>query len=589
MRRILVHSVAFYLALSLAHFLCSAPVSAAQNGQSNQPPGPGSGAAGQQMPPGNSPPSQQGPPGNPSPERVGSAAKTPPARINSPEKASSAMPVDPSISTNATPTSAAATGTAILKICVRTQDDSPFSGESIVHLVTPAGAEIAGKKSHAEEGETIYSEISAGPYSVEASAPGFSAVKQSVEIDPGQRTQTIFLIMKPDLAAVNANGVTPKPATASASPDRTPVAAAPARTTAPEYVGWAPPGVDSYKPEIAAGVSCSLPTVLAGIGERMHQFIANLQKFSATEHIEHYPINLTGKRLIPQTRNFDYVAQITTLSGGLFSLDEYRNGGFDRTRFPANVATEGLPAMALIFHPNLSSDFRFSCEGLGSWQSRPAWIVHFVQREDRTSRLGGYRTQDHFYPFDFKGRAWIDAGSYQVLRLQVELAKPIRPVGLTQELFIIDYAAVTFRSRKQQLWLPQSAQLYMERHGTRFYRIHTFSDFKIYTVDTDQSIHAPKEAYCFTNTSDHDIAGILTVTPASGISLNAVSIRFIVPPGKSVYKSVGPGKDVSMRVNDVGAATFAHNGSADAIKADAYLVKESTLDVIADTPIPMNP
>jgi hypothetical protein len=588
MRWILVHSVAFYLALSLAHFLSSAPVSAAQNGQSNQPPGPGSGsgAAGPQMPTGNSPPSPQGPPGTPGPERVGSAAKSPLAPINGPDKASSATPVDPSTA----PTSAVATGTAILKICVRTQDDSPFSGESIVHLVTPAGAVIAGKKSDAEEGQTIYSEISAGHYSVEASAPGFSDVKQSVEIDPGKRTQTIFLIMKPDLAAVNSATLNAKPAPAGpSSPERTPVTAALAGTPAPAYVGWAPPGVDSYKPEVAAGVSCSLPTVLAGIGERMQQFIANLQKFSATEHIEHYPINLTGKRLIPQTRNFDYVAQISTISGGQFSLDEYRNGGFDRTRFPANVATEGLPAMALIFHPNLSSDFLFACEGLGSWQGRPAWIVHFLQREDRISRLGGYRTQDRFYPFDFKGRAWIDAGSYQVLRLQVDLAKPIQPVGLTQELFIIDYAAVSFHSRKQQLWLPQSAQLYMERRGTRFYRVHTFTDFKIYTVDTDQSIHAPKEAYTFTNTSDHDIAGILTVTPASGISLNAVSIRFIVPPGKSVYKSVGPGKDISMPVNDVGSATFTHNGSADAIKADAYLVKESTLDVIADAPVPLNP
>jgi hypothetical protein len=85
------------------------------------------------------------------------------------------------------------------------------------------------------------------------------------------------------------------------------------------------------------------------------------------------------------------------------------------------------------------------------------------------------------------------------------------------------------------------------------------------------------------------VAGILTVTSASGISLNAVSIRFIVPPCKSVYKSVGPGKDISMPVNDVGSATFTHNGSADAIKADAYLVKESTLDVIADAPVPLNP
>jgi len=40
-----------------------------------------------------------------------------------------------------------------------------------------------------------------------------------------------------------------------------------------------------------------------------------------------------------------------------------------------------------------------------------------------------------------------------------------------------------------------------------------------------------------------------------------------------------------MPVSEVGSATFTHNGSADAIKANAYLVKESTLDVIADTPV----
>jgi hypothetical protein len=167
----------------------------------------------------------------------------------------------------------------------------------------------------------------------------------------------------------------------------------------------------------------------------------------------------------------------------------------------------------------------------------------------------------------------------------MELAKPIPAVGLTEQLVIIDYASVAFHSRKQQLWLPQSAEMYMERRSQRFYRIHTFSDFKIYTVDTDQSIHAPKESYSFTNTSDHDIAGILTISPASGISLNAISIEFTVPPGKSVYKLVGPGKDINMPVSEVGSATFTHNGSADAIKANAYLVKESTLDVIADTPV----
>jgi hypothetical protein len=479
-------------------------------------------------------------------------------------------------------------GVATLKICIRTQDDSPFSGLTTLHLISSLGVEVTGKGTDTEEGQTEYSDLRPGVYSMEGSAPGFAPVKQTVEIESGRRTQTIFLIMKPAIPASDAKSSSLNADSKAVRATKSTVAEVTA-SVSPPTIGWTPPDVDSYVPQVAADVSCPLPTVLSGVSERMKQFVANLQKFSATEHIEHFPVDITGKRLIPQTRKFDYVAVVTPLSGGLFSLDEYRNGGLDRTRFPANVATEGLPAMALIFHPALSSDFKFDCEGLSAWHNRPAWLVHFVQRSDRTSRLGGYRTQDHFYPWEFKGRAWIDAASYQVLRLQMELAKPISAVGLTKQLVIIDYAAVTFHSRKQQLWLPQSAEMYMERRSQRFYRIHTFTDFKIYTVETEQNIRAPKESYCFTNTTDHDIAGILTVSPVSGISLNAVSVQFIVPPGKSVYKSVGPGKDINMPVSELGSATFTHNGPADAIRADAYLVKESTLDVISDTPVSLNP
>jgi hypothetical protein len=85
------------------------------------------------------------------------------------------------------------------------------------------------------------------------------------------------------------------------------------------------------------------------------------------------------------------------------------------------------------------------------------------------------------------------------------------------------------------------------------------------------------------NTIDRDIAGILIVSPASGISAEAASVRFTIPPGQSVCKLVGPGKDVNMRVDDIGSATFVHNGPAGSIKANANLVKESALDLVPET------
>ena len=390
-------------------------------------------------------------------------------------------------------------GTATLKICLRLQDESPFSGAADLRVRSSLGSELAGTKSESD-GETLFSNLLPGTYSIEAASPGFDSLKQTVEIESGNRTQTLFLILKPEVSASSG----PSASAADTKPIPAPIKAA------ANNLFWIPAGVDASVPKVRPGVSCSMPRVLEGTGERMKQLVSNLQKFSATEHLEHYAIDLTGKRLSPQTRNFDYVAVVTLNPGGLFSIDEYRDGNVDRTKFPANVATEGLSAMALIFHPVLASDFNFVCEGLGDWQGRPAWQVHFIQRTDRPNRFGGYRTTEHYYPFDYKGRAWIDAGTYQVLRLEFELANPIKPVGLTQQLEFINYASVSFHTRKQQLWLPQSAEMYMERRGQRFYRIHTFSDFKIFAVETDQSIRAPKESYCFTNTTDRAIAGILT-------------------------------------------------------------------------------
>jgi hypothetical protein len=469
------------------------------------------------------------------------------------------------------------TGKGTLKICLRMPDDSAFSGSASVHVMPTEGYEVSGTPSESD-GEMIFAGMQPGTYTVEVNAPGFLSVRQKIEIEPGNRLRTQFVVMR----------TKPLPAREIAALPAYP-ASIPSPEAQPTRASWIPPGIDDLVPNVQPDVECPLPQVLKGAGLRMNQLITNLQKFSATERVEHYPIDSTGKRLIPQVRTFDYVAQVTTLSGGLFSIDEYRNGSFDRSRFPANIATEGVSAMALIFHPVLASDFSFKCEGLGNWRDQPAWLVHFRQREDRRSRIGGYRTQEHYYPFDLKGLAWIDAGSYQVVRLETELAQPIPEVGLTQELFIINYGSVAFHSRKTQLWLPQTAELYMQRRGNRFYRIHTFADFKIYTVDAEQNIQTPKESYCFTNSTDHDINGILTVLPASGISIKAISIQFTIPPGRSIYKVVGPGKDISMPVDEVGSATFTHNGPAGSIKADAYLVKESTLDVIADSPISTSP
>jgi hypothetical protein len=118
----------------------------------------------------------------------------------------------------------------------------------------------------------------------------------------------------------------------------------------------------------------------------------------------------------------------------------------------------------------------------------------------------------------------------------------------------------------------------VERQGKRYYRRHTFTDFKLFNVETTQSLQAPKGSYSFTNLSDEDLTGELTVIPQPGMQREAVILRFTVPAHGHVFKAVGPGKDVNLPPAAVAS-----------VKVDVLLVKETTLDVIPETPLPHSP
>jgi len=463
----------------------------------------------------------------------------------------------------------AQTGLAELRVCLRLEDDSSFVGSANVRLMPTEGHEVLGVPAGAA-GETRFEGLAPGTYTVEASAPGFSGVQKQTQINTSATVRTVFLTMKPRPS--------PAPSTSISAPAPT---VTPPLIASPPASRWIPPGIDDMIPAVEAGVACPVQQVISGAGRRMKELVESLQKFSATENVEHFNIDAGGSRGKPEDRTFDYVVTIAQSKAGVFSLDEYRNGSLDPAQFPAQIATIGLSATALIFHPSIISDFNVTCEGLGQWDGHPAWQIHFAQRADRPNRTREYVIAKTHYPVPLKGRAWIDAGTYQVRRLETQLMKPVPEIALTQEYMAIDYGSVRFHTHHEELWLPLDAEAYWERHGRRFYRRHTFSDFKVFAVDSAQQINAPKESYCFKNNADRDVAGILTVSPISGVSAKIVSLEFTIPSGRSVCKLVGPDKDVSMAANEVGSAVFQHDGVDGSITADANLVQASTLDLIA--------
>ena len=255
---------------------------------------------------------------------------------------------------------------------------------------------------------------------------------------------------------------------------------------------WAPPDVDAPLVSISTVQACSLPDVLTHAGERAQELVNNLQRFAAEETIQYQQLNSFGMLSGTETANYDYLVTFQQ-EPGAFVVDESRQisaGGKGLTGGPRD---HGLTALALIFHPYYQGDYDMRCEGMADWNGTPAWVIHFVQRKDKPSRTQGIDTPQREVSLKLKGRAWIAEDSYQVLHLETNLAEPVLLLGLSVNDVSISYAPVDFRAQNVQLWLPQNAETFTEIGNGRAVVKHTFSDFVLFSVQSNQTIGKPAQ------------------------------------------------------------------------------------------------
>lgn len=257
---------------------------------------------------------------------------------------------------------------------------------------------------------------------------------------------------------------------------------------------WLPPDVDENVPPVEPGVVCELDEVVQNAGKRVEEFIKNVDRFAASEFLKHESINKWGYADLPETRKYDYAVSIEQYRPGYFDVIEYRENKYSPAQLPDGVETRGLPSMALIFHPNNAGSFAMSCEGLGQWNGTPAWQVHFRQRPDKPKTIRGYRIGENgpSYPVALRGRAWIAADSYQIVRMETDLVATLPEIRLFVDHTVVDYGPVRFKDRNVEMWLPQSAELYSDWRGKRMVRRHSFSNYILFSVDEKQRISEPK-------------------------------------------------------------------------------------------------
>ena len=255
---------------------------------------------------------------------------------------------------------------------------------------------------------------------------------------------------------------------------------------------WAPPDIDS-KDYPVSSVSCNLDDVLQRAMFRVKTQLGNLEKFTATEHIEHQEIDKAGMAGVIKTRQFSYIVFVFPYQKDSVFLEESRDGQANTAAFPTSLATVGLNSLGIsVLQPVYRPSFNYQCEGLATVRGDAAWQVRFEEKKDADSGVRRWQKHGTIYNIPIKGRIWLSTTTSDILRVETDLREPVSNLELAKDHLLVDYGPVNFKAGADSLWLPWSAEMYLELHGKRYHHRHFLTEYMLFGVDTSHKISPPK-------------------------------------------------------------------------------------------------
>jgi len=262
----------------------------------------------------------------------------------------------------------------------------------------------------------------------------------------------------------------------------------------PELVirSWRPLGIDEIRRTVTPEIGCPVSRVLEESGRHAQQLVQDVSRFAAIEDLFHQVLDDFGIPIRTETRKYNYVSSISEPRAGVLEVNEIRAEKLTTAGYPDRIASTGFAALALVFHPHRRDAFEISCEGLSDWHGQAVWLVRFRQRSDRPNYMHSYTVNNRVYPVALQGLAWITADTFQIVRIESEIIRPVPEIQLVSEHQIVQYGPVPFAKKNITLWLPKSAEIYFEFRRRRYYRRHSFDHYMLFSVDSGEQRKEPE-------------------------------------------------------------------------------------------------
>lgn len=241
-----------------------------------------------------------------------------------------------------------------------------------------------------------------------------------------------------------------------------------------------------------ASSQSDLTAILRNTGENVKSFFNNFQNTVSIEQIREERLAKDGKIKDSLDQKFQYLLLTRPEAWGL-GLHEFRTDFKGNETAPTGLnsglmLTSGFASASLLFHPTYQSGATFRYLGRQPMKGKECYVVAFAQKPEKAQMFERFNTKEGSVLVLFQGLAWIDAGSYKIIRLRTDLLKPQTKIRLQRQTTEITYLPVQFKQLGAVAWLPSEVGVTVQWAGRTFRNTHSYSDFKLFNTDIKERV-----------------------------------------------------------------------------------------------------
>lgn len=233
-----------------------------------------------------------------------------------------------------------------------------------------------------------------------------------------------------------------------------------------------------------AGDQDKLPGILDGAGEAAAATYQEFPRISCDEELT----SEVGSPPRVKHEKFQYMV-FPARAGNLELLEEYRAD--PERNLPEQMSlrdlfmiSSGFASTLKFLAPDERHDSHFRDFGTQWIRNRKCDVLGFAQDPERARNVGEVQIGRKDATVYFQGLAWIDARTFQTLRVMIWPLASCADLDLSSMNATIDFYPVQPSGSKRVLWLPRDVKVTVLYRGATVRNTHHYSNFKLFRVDS---------------------------------------------------------------------------------------------------------